>query len=152
MRLLGVDPGHLTGYSIIEIQPGDPETLNVENYGQILFEDVPDWLGGLETEGLDIVVMEEFKLLPGKAVSQSRSSNSQMKTSQVEGMVKFWAAQHKIKVVLQNASVKRFAEKQSSLKPSGAHNKNSHWIDSVNHVYYYLIQMELIPIKTSSSK
>lgn len=143
-KYLGVDPGHTTGYAILS--SWQPIALDIS--GHVLFEDVPDWLQGLP-EDIDMVVMEEFKLLPGKATYQATNSNSQMKTSQVEGMVKLWAAQRKIPVVMQSPAIKASTEKQSGLKPSGSHNKNSHWIDAFNHLYYYGIRNGFIKVRTS---
>jgi hypothetical protein len=63
---------------------------------------------------------------------------SRFETVQVIGAIRQWAAREHAHIVLQPASIKPIAEKWTGIKPSGAHNKNSHWIDAVNHTAYYL--------------
>lgn len=135
---LGVDPGETTGYALMET----PEKMH--SWGHVKFDDIFDWLENLPA-GIEVIIMESFQLFGHKAKAQT---GSKMKTSQVIGAVKAYAHRHKITVVEQPPTIKAFAEKQSGLKPTGAH-ANSHRIDAFNHCYYYFLQKKLLQVRTS---
>lgn len=136
---LGVDPGDTTGWALFET----PEKML--DWGHVVYDDIEDWIAGLP-EGITVVIVESFQLFGHKAVKQT---GSKMKASQVFGMMKLYAKQKGAEFVEQPPTIKAFAEKQSGLKPTGAHSK-SHRIDAFNHCIYYFIQKKLIPIRTSS--
>lgn len=134
---LGIDPGETTGYALFET----PEKMLT--WGHVAFDDVFDWLENLP-DGITVVIIESFTLFQHKAKQQS---GSKMKTSQVIGAVKAWAKRKGAEIVEQPPTIKQFAEKQSGLKPVGAH-ANSHRIDAFNHCYYYFIQKKLVEVRT----
>lgn len=134
---LGVDPGDTSGYALFS----DPQTM-VE-WGHVKFDDLPDWIATLPP-GITVVIIESFQLFSHKAKQQS---GSKMKASQVIGMLKLYAKQIGAEVVEQPPTIKAFAEKQSKLRPTGAHSE-SHRIDAFNHCIYYFINKKLMPVRT----
>ena len=134
---LGIDPGDTTGYAIFK----SPEEF-VE-WGDIPYGNIEDWIANCEYK-FDVIVVESFQLFQKKAVQQT---GSKMKASQVFGMFKLYAKVSGATFVEQPPTIKAFAEKQSGLKPKGAH-ANSHRVDAANHLIYYFIKSGKMQVKT----
>jgi hypothetical protein len=125
--MVSFDPGVTTGYAEWDAHGGPLR------HGQLSEDELFAYLDNL-AEPPEILVIESFVLFGHKA---KQLSGSDMKTSQVIGMIKTYAKKWKAEVIMQPAHIKRIAEKWSGAKPIGAH-KNSHWVDAFNHGYYYL--------------
>lgn len=131
MIISGFDPGLTTGYCVFESESGKATPLA---YNQFKFDDIIAVLDDLQPP--DIVVIEDFQLLPHKAKAQI---GSKFETIQVIGMLKIWAHKYNAKVELQSPTIKNIAQMWTQVKPVGAH-ANSHWVDAYNHAMYYMIK------------
>lgn len=131
-KMFSFDPGETTGWALFNYSTGD-----LIDKGQVKFDDIFNWL--LDMQGhlpeTVIVPVEDFRLLGSKAVAQT---GSRFETVQVIGAIRLWLAPYRIEMFLQPASIKPIAQGWTGLKPTGAHNKNSHWVDAYNHGAYYL--------------
>lgn len=134
MRVLGVDPGGTTGWWLY-----DGMTATDIN-GQVKFADMTAHLYDTTTTvGMiaDVVVIEDFALLGGKALAQI---GSKFETCQVIGMYKLWAYGLGVPVVLQAPGIKPIAEKWSHIKVPSNH-RLSHRFDAALHAVYYLVSV-----------
>jgi hypothetical protein len=130
MRVLSFDPGETTGWCYQDKE-------NTLDFGQAkgLTEliQVCDKFKGV----VDHVVIEDYKILGQKAMSHS---GSRVPTIQMIGYLKAWAITEGLKEpTLYPARLKPIQQKQTGMKPIGAH-KDNHWVDAYNHGRWYLIQ------------
>lgn len=132
MRILSFDPGETTGWCY-----QNPDEILGFGQASGLAEviDVCEQHKGK----VDHVVIEDYVVLGHKAMSHS---GSRVPAIQVIGYLKAWAIQQKLKVTLYNARIKPIQQKQTQMKPIGAH-KDNHWVDAYNHGRWYLIQNKL---------
>jgi len=141
--MISIDPGKTTG--VVEWSA----EYKPIHYDQLLWEDpLYEYLDKV-LDPPSVVVLEKFTLYGHKAKQQS---GSDMLTSQIIGVVKSYARVWRSKLIEQPASIKPIAEKWSGVKPTGAHNKNSHWVDAYNHGYYYLQKNGLIQSRALGGK
>jgi hypothetical protein len=131
-KMFSFDPGLTTGWVLWNYETGD-----LLDKGQIHFDRIFNWFYEMEGHLPEtiIVPVEDFRLMNGKEKAQI---GSRFETVQVIGAIRLWLAPHRIEMFLQPASIKPIAERWTGLKPTGAHNKNSHWVDAYNHGAYYL--------------
>lgn len=135
-RILGVDPGNMIGIAITELR-----STNILELDQVKFDDFMGWLTSLDTEGIKYVIVEDFRLFKNKAKEQT---GSDFQSVQCIGMVKFWARQHNIPMILQMSSILPIAERQAGLKMPKDHSE-SHKIAALLHIRFWQIQKGLIP-------
>lgn len=137
-KILGVDPGKLTGIAVVDYKG------NLYEYMNATADEMKKLLANEDfTSDIDHIVMEHFILYGRKAKAQT---GSKMPSSKVIGMVELWASMNKIPIKLQMANILPIAMKQGGIKPKGSHKKN-HWIDAYNHVYYWLVHERGLAIK-----
>lgn len=130
MRVLSFDPGETNGWCYQDID-------KVIEFGQAKgleeLMEVTDKFEGM----VDHVVIEDYKILGQKAMSHS---GSRVPTIQMIGYLKAWCIRQKLKPpTLYPARLKPIQQKQTGMKPIGAH-KDNHWVDAYNHGRWYLIQ------------
>lgn len=133
MKVLSFDPGETTGWVF-----QDPDKML--DYGQAkgLIE-VIDVCTEHESMGVQQVVIEDYVILQGKAMSHS---GSRVPAIQVIGYLKAWAHKQGIPVKMYPARMKPIQQKRTQKFPKGAHSKN-HWVDAYNHGRYWLIEQGL---------
>lgn len=127
MKILCIDPGETTGWCVMD------EKADVKDFGN-----APGALVGImevleKVSDIDHIVMEDYVILRGKAMSHS---GSRVVPVQIIGMVKAWAIRKKIPVTLYAARLKNVQQKHSQVFPIGAH-KHNHWVDAFNHGWWY---------------
>jgi len=107
--------------------------------GQATLEELPERLYSLSELGVgfscNVVVIEDFALLGGKALAQI---GSKFETCQAIGMFKLWAYGHGLPVVMQPPGIKPIATKWSHIKVPSNH-KLSHRYDGALHAVYYQV-------------
>lgn len=127
MTYLAFDPGLSTGWARFA------DDGELERKGTCV--GIEELLTFLEAEPKPTaIICEEFKLFKQRAIQQS---GSDMIAPQVIGMIKVFQKRWGCPMIMQPANIKPIAQLWSGLVPVGAH-KNSHWIDAVNHGWYYL--------------
>lgn len=142
MKILGIDPGGTTGYSLIELKD---KTIIPHEFGHIkdklLLELVPYLVQA------DIIVYENFLLRPDKARSGAFDWKSNV-TEQVIGSLKTLAALHgKTKIVVQEPAQKPVGYGFANLKYVPG-KKGTHWQDAHCHaVYYAVTQLGANPVR-----
>lgn len=134
MIIVAFDPGETTGVCIFEQGDGNATPIK---YNQIKFSGLLDYLE--DGPAPDLIVIEDFQLLPHKAMAQI---GSKFETIQAIGMCKSYAHRHRAKVVEQSPRIKKIAEKWTGVNPPSNH-KEGHWIDAYNHGMYYMIKNNL---------
>ena len=133
MRVLGVDPGTTTGYWLYDGMT--PTDVN----DQVHINDMPAHLYSLSerSNNIDIIVIEDFALLGGKALAQI---GSKFETCQVIGMFKLWAYGYGLRIVMQTPGIKPIAKRWSDIKVPSNH-KLSHRFDAALHAVYYQVKV-----------
>lgn len=124
-RILGVDPGHTTGWAILN------EDGHLEDYGQVHLKRLNEFLDGLSNIG--VFVMENFKIRPGVNFSWS-----EMDTIQILGMFKYRAHQLGAEVVLQEPASYRVGAKWAGKKIPRDHSV-SHQVIAYAHAVFYSV-------------
>lgn len=130
MRVLSFDPGETTGWCY---QDMDKILAVGQANGLEELIDVCAKHDGI----VDHVVIEDYIILNKKAGSHS---GSRVPTIQMIGFLKSWCIQQKLQQpTLYPARMKPIQQKQTQMKPIGAH-KDNHWVDAYNHGRWYLIK------------
>ena len=127
MITVAFDPGLVTGWAVFKdgkvIQKGQTQFLNLLSTLDVLY--VPD-----------VVVYEDFQLLPHKAKAQI---GSRFETIQAIGMIKAFAHKHKAKIVNQRPGIMPIAERWTGVKRMKNH-AEGHWVCAYLHGSYWLIK------------
>ena len=129
MMYLAFDPGETTG--VCEFW----ENGNMANKHQFDFNDLVTFLFTYK-EPVAAVICEDFKIRGGKAKS---FTGNRMEVVQAIGAIRSFAVSKKCKYILQDASIKPMAQRQTQVFPKGAH-ADTHWVDAFNHGAFYLIR------------
>jgi hypothetical protein len=131
LQILGIDPGDMTGWSLVEDPGGHEIAHGMEHYNAmpVWLEQCIAWCGPIHT-----VIVEDFALFKNKALAQA---GSKLYAPRVIGMIEYWAHLNQVGLVFQPPSIKPIAQKFTQRKPTGAHSK-SHDIDAYNHAIYWL--------------
>lgn len=131
---LSFDPGKLTGWAKFD---DNGEGLE---YGQLtidgLIEYVSVWTEQHKTVPIRVIIVEDFVLFRHKAQQQT---GSRMEASQAIGILRKFASDVGAKLVMQDPSIKKVAQKWTQLSPKGLSHDKTHWIDAFNHGAFYLI-------------
>ena len=141
MKILALDPGLSTGWSIWE---GKQLTA----FGTLVstrpnFSELYSWLSTLD-KNFDLVICERYIIRPRTAGGFDHSWNSGY-TLQIIGAIKSWAFQHNVKIVEQNSDIKKPAHAWAFGTPYKK-KKNQHHIDSMLHAIYYMVkQLNMSP-------
>lgn len=104
MTTLAVDPGNTVGVAII----GNSGELLLEfqmphgEFVEFLAHGNPAARQAMRS--VDLVVVEEFKLLPGKARAVSQTKSRSLEASKGVGALELWAAQRAIELIYRDPS------------------------------------------------
>src|SRR4051812_36237353 len=109
---LGVDPGDTTGVALISLLEVGA-TPKIEYTGQLNVDEFLHFLHE-NVHRIKVIVCEDFTLFKHKATGQS---GSKMPSSQIIGMLKLFALEHHIRLIMQPAAIKPMAERKTKLKP-----------------------------------
>lgn len=134
MIIVAFDPGETTGICVIEQADGDAKPTK---YANVPFLELLDWLTSAPKP--DVVVYEDFQILPHKAV---KFAGSRMETIQAIGMIKSYVHKHRARQVRQSPTIKTIAERWTQIPPPKNH-AHGHWVDAYNHGMYWLIEQKL---------
>lgn len=126
MMYTAVDPGRTTGYA--EFRDGVPLTI-----GEILFEDVNDWISKQETE---LWVVEAYIIRPAHLTGGYQHQWDKGEALQVIGAIRGIAAEKGIPVVMQQPSIKPMASKMCGI-PYKKGKKAQHMNDAILHGAFY---------------
>lgn len=127
---LGLDPGPDTGWASAN------ESGQLISYGQILLEDLPDFLEGMVH--IHTAVCEDYIVR-----SQYRKAhyNKPVKTSEAIGIIRSWATRHKITLIMQAPDKLQMGARMTGMSvPGGKAHKETHWIAGWNHLQYWMIK------------
>ena len=126
MKVLAFDPGVTTGVACLIEKDGEAEVVWTEEIGMWYTAETK-----IRIESPDVLVVEDFRLYPGKAKFLGYND---MPSAQVIGVLKYLAAKYDIPLVLQMAHIKEHVP--ADLKEI----KGDHMRDAVRHGVYYLAQ------------
>lgn len=136
MKILGIDPGHTTGYCVLEINNKTPKIIRAKECKDPTLEELEDLF-----RECDIIVCEDFLVDPSKSRVGS-FDRSPMLTIQVIGAVKLLARLNGKEVVLQQNNIKPVGYGLANLKyvkkKAGVHIQ-----DSIAHAMYYAVKQKL---------
>lgn len=146
MRVLGIDPGKTTGYALIHVKdktinpPTKPEDFGWDKGGTV------DNVERIIEEGVDLVVMEDFKVRPDMAKKGHLNFDS-MPAPQVIGVVRYLCSKYGVNLVLQPAAIKPVGYGFANMKYVKG-KANMHWQDAYCHAVYYVVKNQLArPVK-----
>ena len=135
--VLGVDPGHTTGWCLTSekgvVLDKDQTKGNNESsdYLTDLFVRFPEY-----NYEFTAIVMEDYKIFAHKA---KQHIGSRVPAAQIIGIVEHEARQRDIKLVKQPSSILVTAQKLTNVKMPSDHSK-SHWVSAFLHAAHYLIK------------
>ena len=130
MKVIGIDPGGTTGWSVIE----DNE---LKTAGQVKAEHFMHWLSNLPTD-FDTMVVEDYKIRPDQLVGNYQHTWSSGQTLRFIGALHFWAYNNGINFVLQQPAIKPVAAGWTGLEYTKG-KKDMHHVDASLHAAYYLV-------------
>lgn len=132
MKVLSFDPGITTGWCL-------QDENGIIDVGQAVgFEELDKVLE--RHPNPDIMIIEDYVILPQKAKSHS---GSRVEPVKIIGMLEHHAYRNKIKVIKYSARLKPIQQKHSGKSPKGAH-RNNHWVDAYNHGWWFLFQTKRV--------
>jgi len=139
MIILALDPGETTGYVIVQAAKanGTEPDIDIEDTGVLSLWRGVDHL--IEEHEPQLIIAEQYRLLPSKAKSQSYSI---IVSSRVLGVIQYLAEERKIPLILQSPPVARFHRlpKEIFRRTRGEHIR-----DAMLHIWAYLkTQKEVI--------
>lgn len=140
MKILSVDPGTATGWSIFDtnrrpllLQFGIAKPME-KFYDLLLLGDFND---------VDKVVVEDYKIRPANLSRGFDHTWNSGSTLQVIGAIQLWAREYSIGIVLQQPAIKPVAAGWTRL-PYKKGKANMHHMDAQLHGLYYLIKNKII--------
>lgn len=132
---------------ILAVDPGDAHVgvaiWRPGNHTAALEHDADTWLPlfAAIAPHIDLVVVEEFRLYPGKAPALSWSP---MKTAEMIGAMRWIAACNDLTLVLQGADIKIPTRRQCIARGIQWKSRRSgHASDATLHLWYYLLRNDL---------
>ena len=135
--VIGFDPGFTTGVCKVVASGTRQEIgLPVETGVQVKFDKLQEFLAGLDPTGIKTVFIESYIVRKDKV---SAHVGSDLKTSQAIGMIKFWAAMHKLPIKEQRPQILTLMEKKTGIPMPKNHDK-SHWVSAFYHATYELME------------
>lgn len=135
--ILAVDPGDShVGVAIWHSDPHEIGPVAALEYS------ADGWLGLFSqlAQHIDRVVIEEFRLYPGKAPALSWSP---MKTSEMIGAMKWIAQCESVPVTMQGADIKIPTRRQCAARGVKWRHRSGHASDAKLHLWYYLLRNQL---------
>ena len=152
-KVIGFDPGETTGWAILDqdgkmLNGGNVRSVDGKGRDAGIHPDLADLLDSLDSGEFRQVIIESYVVLPGK---QMAHTGRPVLTEQIVGVLKLWAARHRIKVTTYPSSKKSIQQKHSGFKPTGAH-KDTHYVDAYNHAWWWLFTNKYVSSKLQISK
>ena len=145
MRILGIDPGKASGYSLIVLEGKTivpTPKFGVDRDGELTS------IRELIVEGVDHVVIEDFKVRPGNA-RRGNFDYDDMLTPRQIGRIEEICELTETPYSKQQASLKPPAYGFAGMKYSKG-KKNQHWQDAFAHACYYAVKFhDARPVKSS---
>jgi len=136
MKIIAIDPGAIH-CGVAEFVDG--RCWRVAEYDPDGLFEYLDMMMSSASEDVELVVVESFRLYPGKAAAQAWSK---MGTVEVIGVIRFLTTQHEVELLEQGAWVKKIARVR--MKAQGVDNlavtqrMGRHCADAVEHGWYFL--------------
>jgi len=120
MIVLGIDPGAVTGWALVQTEPNN-----------VAVGEFPTWtgVGALLDAQPDVVVVEAFRLYPW---ARSEMTWNSFVPCEVIGVIKYLACEHNIPIVQQSAA----QGKSFKLHLTNKYSKHMH--DALRHALVYL--------------
>ena len=131
-RYLAVDPGHATGWAAFD------HNGQLMKYGTAHTKE--DFYDVLERYMPKTLIVENFRLVPWKAVDQSWS---EFKTVKIIGACELFAFQTHAEVIMQEPTIKVMGYKLAMI-PVPKNHALSHETDAYVHGVYYLVNNKLM--------
>jgi hypothetical protein len=139
MSIIAIDPGEEHNGVAVFVEGECRWTTTVSR--DILFDSLGVWSALYCKKGMfDVVVVEEFKLYPGKAASLSWST---LGTVEIIGALRERYRREGITFVTQPASIKKPTKAMVKRRGLPIMGKDGHARDACMHGYYYLIHRGL---------
>lgn len=146
MTTLAIDPGNTVGVAIIG------------NSGELLFESQMSHEEFIEylvygnpasrqaMRHVDLAVVEEFKLLPGKARAVSQTKSRSLEAAKGVGAMELWAAQCGIELVYRDPSHWRIGLQLAGIEPSKwpKQHKDGHSMCAYGAGFHALVELGLV--------
>ncbi len=126
MYVLAFDPGETTGVAWLKHTEGEEEATILDTYVTPLWDGIEETI---LSSPPDVVVIEDFRLYPGKA---KFLGFNEMPAAQVIGVIKFLCDKYEIPYVMQPASIKQ------AVRGDLSEVKTIHAKDAAKHGVYYL--------------
>lgn len=136
IKILGLDPGHSTGYCVLQIDNKIPKLIRTGTCKDQTLQELEDCF-----KEVDYIVCEDFLINKAKA-EQGAFNNSRLQTVQVIGAIQLLARLNHREVVLQQNNIKPMGYGYAKL-PYKKGAKGVHVFDAVAHAFYFAVKKGL---------
>ena len=146
MTTLAVDPGDTTGIALI----GKSGELLLEF--QMSHDELIEFLvhanpaARMAMRHVDLVVVEDFKLLPGKARAVSQKASRNVTAARGIGALELWAAQRAVELIYRDPSHWRIGLQLAGIEPSKwpKQHKDGHSMCAYGAGFHALVELGLV--------
>lgn len=146
MTTLAVDPGDTTGIAFI----GKSGELLLEF--QMSHDELIEFLvhanpaARLAMRHVDLVVIEDFKLLPGKARAVSQKASRNVTAARGIGAIQLWAASRGVELIYRDPSHWRIGLQLAGIEPSKwpKQHKDGHSMCAYGAGFHALVELGLV--------
>ena len=146
MTTLAIDPGDTTGIALIgvsgellfEAQMSHEEFIEFLVYGNPASRQA--------MRHVDLVVVENFKLLPGKARAVSQTKTRSLEASKGVGAAELWAAMRGVELIYRDPSHWRIGLQLAGIEPSRwpKQHKDGHSMCAYGAGFHALVELGLV--------
>ena len=146
MTTLAIDPGNTTGVALVgasgellvEFQMSHAEFIEFLVYGNPAARQA--------MRHVDLVVVENFKLLPGKARAVSQTKTRSLEASKGVGAAELWAAMRGVELIYRDPSHWRIGLQLAGIEPSRwpKQHKDGHSMCAYGAGYHALVELGLV--------
>jgi hypothetical protein len=146
MMTLAIDPGNTAGVALI----GASGELLLEF--QMSHDELIEFLvhanpaARLAMRHVDLVVVEDFKLLPGKARAVSQTKTRSLEASKGVGAAELWAASRGVELIYRDPSHWRIGLQLAGIEPSRwpKQHKDGHSMCAYGAGFHALVELGLV--------
>ena len=146
MTTLAIDPGNTTGVALI----GASGELLLEF--QMSHDELIEFLvhanpaARLAMRHVDLVVVEDFKLLPGKARAVSQKASRNVTAARGIGAMQLWAASRGVELIYRDPSHWRIGLQLAGIEPSKwpKQHKDGHSMCAYGAGFHALVELGLV--------
>jgi hypothetical protein len=146
MMTLAIDPGNTAGVALI----GASGELLLEF--QMSHDELIEFLvhanpaARLAMRHVDLVVVEDFKLLPGKARAVSQTKTRSLEASKGVGAAELWAAMRGVELIYRDPSHWRIGLQLAGIEPSKwpKQHKDGHSMCAYGAGFHALVELGLV--------